>query len=143
MVVGHYIGDSIDPMKTPNVTKEIVNKNMFNPKPFSGRNGEPVLISSKDFPVMQQLFQINRFNLMASDQIPLNRTLPDVRKKKCIARYANVNGLPKTSVIIVFHNEAWSTLLRTVHSVINRSPRHLLTEIILVDDNSDRGTINK
>ncbi|KAK0097445.1 hypothetical protein PV326_001785 [Microctonus aethiopoides] len=142
VVVGHYIGDSIDPMKTPNVTKEIVNKNMFNPKPFSGQNGEPVLISSKDFPVMQQLFQINRFNLMASDQIPLNRTLPDVRKRKCIARYANVNGLPKTSVIIVFHNEAWSTLLRTVHSVINRSPRHLLTEIILVDDNSDRVRYN-
>ncbi|XP_011309305.1 polypeptide N-acetylgalactosaminyltransferase 3 [Fopius arisanus] len=138
VVVGHYIGDSVDPLKSPNVTKEIVNKNMFSPKPFNGKNGEPVLISPKDFIIMQQLFQINRFNLMASDRIPLNRSLPDVRKKKCTIRYSNLSGLPKTSVIIVFHNEAWSTLLRTVHSVISRSPANLLTEILLVDDNSDR-----
>ncbi|XP_033227688.1 polypeptide N-acetylgalactosaminyltransferase 13-like isoform X2 [Belonocnema kinseyi] len=138
VVVGHYIGDSVDPLKSPNISKDLINKNMFNPRPFEGRDGDPVLIPSKDFYVMQQLFQINRFNLMASDRIPLNRSLPDVRKKRCISRYANTEGLPNTTVIIVFHNEAWSTLLRTVHSVINRSPTHLLEEIILVDDDSDR-----
>ena len=48
-------------------------------------------------------------------------------------------NLPKASVVIVFHNEGWSTLLRTVHSVINRSPPHMLQEIVMVDDYSDKG----
>jgi hypothetical protein len=42
------------------------------------------------------------------------------------------------SLVIVFYEEARSTLLRTIHSCINRAPDHLLKEVILVDDASTR-----
>ncbi|XP_075214208.1 polypeptide N-acetylgalactosaminyltransferase 13-like [Lycorma delicatula] len=138
VVVGHYMGDTSSDKHPPNLTDALLNTNMFDPKPGEGKDGSPVLIPPHLSTRMQQLYHINRFNLMASDRIPLNRTLPDVRKKRCRTKQIDITGLPKTSVIIVFHNEAWSTLLRTVHSVINRSPSALLQEIILVDDASTR-----
>lgn len=57
---------------------------------------------------------------------------------RCKARRYPQN-LPEASVVIVFHNEGWSTLLRTVHSVINRSPPHMLKEVVMVDDFSNKG----
>ena len=48
-------------------------------------------------------------------------------------------NLLTSSVIIVFHNEGWSTLMRTVHSVIKRTPPRYLAEIVLIDDYSNKG----
>lgn len=41
--------------------------------------------------------------------------------------------------MFIFVNEALSVLLRSIHSAIERTPAHLLKEIILVDDNSSNG----
>lgn len=49
------------------------------------------------------------------------------------------DDLPQISVVFIFVNEALSVILRSVHSVVNHTPAHLLKEIILVDDNSDSG----
>lgn len=61
---------------------------------------------------------------------------------RCREKKYDYYSLPKTSVVIAFYNEAWSTLLRTVHSVLETSPDILLEEIILVDDYSDKGRKN-
>ncbi|EDV26781.1 uncharacterized protein TRIADDRAFT_22201 [Trichoplax adhaerens] len=102
-----------------------------------GENGRGVIVPPEYQEESRKLFQRNRFNQWASDRISLHRSLPDARILECSSLKYPIHKLPQTSVIIVFHNEAWSTLLRTVHSVLDRSPPELLREIILVDDSSD------
>ncbi|CAI5453242.1 unnamed protein product [Caenorhabditis angaria] len=88
-------------------------------------------------------YKANSFNQEVSDNLPPIRKIPDSREAVC--QNADFSGKPMnaTSVIITFHNEARSTLLRTVFSVFNMSPEPLLYEIILVDDNSEDETIGK
>ncbi|CAB3988286.1 Polypeptide N-acetylgalactosaminyltransferase 10 [Paramuricea clavata] len=104
-----------------------------------GDGGRPVYSSASEEKLKQQQSYVEYgFNQFISDKISLNRTLPDTRPKQCkYRRY--YTKLLKASVVIIFHNEGWSTLMRTVNSVVNRSPPSMLKEIVLVDDFSNKG----
>lgn len=85
----------------------------------------------------KKLYDVNGFNGALSDEIALNRSIPDIRHPQC-RKKKYLKNLDSASVIISFHNEHFSTLMRTCWSVINRSPISLLQEIILVDDASTK-----
>lgn len=84
----------------------------------------------------------NAYNQEASEKLDWDRKIPDVRDAKCQAKRYD-DDLPTTTIIICFHNEGRAALLRTVVSALNRSPDHLLKEIILVDDFSDNPSDGK
>lgn len=58
---------------------------------------------------------------------------------RCKNQMFDESHMPQAATIITVHNEWPSILLRTIYSIINRTPRKLLKEIIIVDDNSDLG----
>ncbi|XP_067650336.1 polypeptide N-acetylgalactosaminyltransferase 13-like [Haliotis asinina] len=89
---------------------------------------------------MELGFNRTGFNLYVSDLISLRRRVPDMRSAGCRG-LVYPDDLPATSIIICFHNEAWSTLIRTVFSVLDNTPQHLLHEVILVDDASDEPSL--
>ncbi|XP_050300277.1 N-acetylgalactosaminyltransferase 6 [Anthonomus grandis grandis] len=103
-----------------------------------GEQGKPAHLSALETERnYEKLFRVNGFNAAVSDKIALDRSIPDIRHKQC-KKKKYLKHLPSVSVIVPFHNEHWTTLLRTVTSVINRSPPELLKEIILVDDFSTK-----
>lgn len=74
-----------------------------------------------------------------SEHISYNRSVPDARNPACRKKRFDMDGLAgfPTSVIIIFFNEPYSVLVRTVHSVLNTvTDGRLLKEVILVDDAS-------
>ncbi|XP_068603762.1 polypeptide N-acetylgalactosaminyltransferase 15-like [Brachionichthys hirsutus] len=81
------------------------------------------------------------FNEVVSERIPMHRRLPEARHPECFKQ--QYESLPSASVIICFHNEAWSTLLRTAHSVLDTAPEQYLQEVLLVDDLSEHGHLKR
>lgn len=77
------------------------------------------------------------YNAFASSMVSLNRALPDKRHEYC-KNMTYPKELPKASVVIPFHDDDWMLLMRCVHSVLLRTPDHLLQEVLLVYDLSDR-----
>ncbi|XP_068627786.1 N-acetylgalactosaminyltransferase 6-like [Battus philenor] len=102
-----------------------------------GEQGLPAKLPSSEASLEEKLYSVNGFNGALSDKIPLNRSLPDIRHPGCKNR-RYIESLPTVSVVVPFHNEHWSTLLRTAYSVLNRSPEFLIKEVFLVDDASTK-----
>ncbi|KAK5972274.1 hypothetical protein GCK32_003863, partial [Trichostrongylus colubriformis] len=107
-----------------------------------GENGDPVILEGEEKMIGEQQMKTFFMNVIASDKISLDRSIPDSRSRECLA-LSYPRNLPIASVIIVFTNEFFSSLLRTVHSVVNRTPAHLLKEIILIDDKSNRAELGQ
>lgn len=107
-----------------------------------GHMGQPVNLPANLPPEIAQkviksweTYSINEF---VSTLIPLDRDLPDIRPEYC-RTVSYVDDLPMTSVIMVFHNEPLSMILRSVFAVFKRTSARLLKEIVLVDDCSTHG----
>ncbi|KAJ7399394.1 Polypeptide N-acetylgalactosaminyltransferase 16 [Pitangus sulphuratus] len=124
---------------------------------------EKAYLSSKLLKAGEDPYRQHAFNQLESDRLSSDRPIRDTRHYRCTSVHYDTD-LPATSLIITFHNEARSTLLRTVkriicelmgdgqisrgekvignahvmschaRGVLNRTPPNLIQEIILVDD---------
>lgn len=74
------------------------------------------------------------FNRILGQLISLTRSVPDPRETTCRDIEYNLEQLPSLSIIIIFKNEVYTSMIRLLHSIFMRTPTILLKEVILVDD---------
>ena len=130
-----------------------------------GENGAGVHLSGLEKEKAEELQKTWAFNKISSDkvsclvlrvvrlaltllsllsfQISLWRSLSDMRSSQCKDLTYQTSSLPTSSVVIIFNNEALSALLRTVWSVLDRTPPRILHEVVLVDDGSNHTDITE
>ncbi|NWX13534.1 GALT5 acetylgalactosaminyltransferase, partial [Aegotheles bennettii] len=102
-----------------------------------GQFGHPIAVPEDKREEAKSRWKEGNFNVYLSDLIPVDRAIADTRPAGCSEQRVH-NDLPTTTIIMCFVDEVWSTLLRSVHSVLSRSPPHLIEEVILVDDFSTK-----
>lgn len=121
----------------PEYEQYIKELGLVNPGQFGAAVDLPANISNEIKKKIEEGYQRHGYNAFVSNLIRVDRDLLDTRADEC--KIKTYDFLPKCTVIIPFHNEDFSLLLRTVYGVLNRSPDELLEEVLLVDDASDRG----
>ncbi|KAG7523557.1 putative polypeptide N-acetylgalactosaminyltransferase 8 [Solea senegalensis] len=102
---------------------------------FSGQWGHN--LSEADQKEALALFKMYGYNAFLSDRLPLDRPLPETREPGCLKR-TYPKDLPSLAVVLIYLDEALSVIKRALCSIINRTPKNILKEIIMVDDNSSK-----
>ncbi|XP_049979689.1 polypeptide N-acetylgalactosaminyltransferase 11 [Alexandromys fortis] len=131
-------GRVLDPQFKANRMDDLMNNHLEDSdKGLSKSSSElGMIFNERDQELRDLGYQKHAFNMLISNRLGYHRDVPDTRNAECREK-SYPTDLPTASVVICFYNEAFSALLRTVHSVVDRTPAHILHEIILVDDNSD------
>ncbi|CAJ0931007.1 unnamed protein product, partial [Mesorhabditis belari] len=75
------------------------------------------------------------FDMVSSDKIGPRRILDYQAEKNC--KNASFQHDQSVSIVIIYHNECLSVLLRMLTSIFDRTPESNLQEIILYDDASE------
>ena len=106
-----------------------VNNNLW-----SGDMG--VAKNEEELKIKEEGYNTYAFNTLVSLRLGLSRTLPDTRNKEC-QKLKYADELPSASIIICYYHEELNVLLRTIHSVIERTPASVLKEVLVINDQSD------
>lgn len=139
--INSRIADILEPIDIQTEYKKYIEElGLSSPGEFGVAVELPSNISDEVKKKVEEGYDRHGFNAFVSNMISVNRKLNDTRVDICKNRV--YTDLPKVSIIIPVHNEEWTLLLRTVHALVHRAPDHLLEEIILVDDASDRGKLS-
>ena len=91
--------------------------------------------NDEELKIREQGYNNYAFNTLVSLRLGLSRKLPDTRHKGCQKQV--YDKLPSTSIIICYYHEEITVLLRTIHSVLERTPSRILKEILIINDHSD------
>ncbi|XP_016959223.1 putative inactive polypeptide N-acetylgalactosaminyltransferase 12 [Drosophila biarmipes] len=107
--------------------------------PGLGENGTASYLGvpSLEIDAYTQGWQRYAYNSWLAERISLWRTLPDLRDPRCLNLTYAEDEMKPVSVILIFRNEQLVVLLRTLHSLVDRTPKHLFSELIILNDYSD------
>lgn len=112
-----------------------IEKELAMQRPGLGDNGAPAHLTGVEAERGKQDLAKIAMNEELSKHLSYNRTTPDGRNPHCKRLRYDTGRLPSAAVIIIFYDEAFSVVVRTVHSVLNTASENL-KEVILVDDAS-------
>ncbi|KAL5249017.1 hypothetical protein ACHWQZ_G018012 [Mnemiopsis leidyi] len=99
---------------------------------------EKIIFGARLKELSQQVFNEREgYNESFLDSLPLQRyDIRDFRPEQCVG-ITYKNSETKVSVVINFHNELLSLLLRSIISVLKSIPKKNFHELILIDDGSN------